>query len=622
MGLADFGVTGVGNGAQAYEYSTSTFQSSALVHAINISIPAHAPVSAFELNAVVVLQRGGVNYTYWIQNGLHLDSSSDLFTIGGAYVWNFSSSTARLSASELQGNSSSVLISDTYYFIPTCGTFPAQCSALSLPAGLNARVFSATSGGIPYVAYEYNVGGGWVTYDNVSFLHMAGAADLGFVVDGFVPTPIGASLFYDAEWIWGAAGGGSSGVDQKSDIAMSLRFWNGHNFQSIPNAWDFGGNTGETTSNVSVAREYAPAGGAVSAHLTNGSGTLGPLYNTSQVGFLHVAVPALGPQTLLVDGVPTDFAGGWANLTVATGTHSVSLENYSNASQQVSIGPGLTTSVNFSQAGRLLFEESGLPNGTTWGVALNGSLSSTASTTIAFNVPNGTYAISYASVPGFVRNASVPGNVTVPATTPILVDWSPFAFPVRVDETGLPTSTPWWVNASGIILRGTGTTLEVSAPNGSTPFEVGAGYGFVASPSHGAIDVTGGVYAPVEVQFSVRLAYVTGTVTPRDAQVSLDGASLALSDGSFNDSVNPGTYTLVASAAGFTTKTLQIDATPGNETGDLISLVASASPNSTGPAPSAGPSIPTEDLIAAGVAVAAVVVAAAVIVFRRRSKSR
>ncbi|MCI4369087.1 MAG: thermopsin, partial [Thermoplasmata archaeon] len=139
MGIADFGVSGSGGGSSAYAYSTASFQASALVQSMHIAATSGSStikVAAFELNAVVVLQLNGTNYSYWIQNGLHVDTSTDEYTIGGAYVWNFSSPTARLSGSELKGNVSSVLLSDTYYFIPGCGGFPGQCSTLNLPANL------------------------------------------------------------------------------------------------------------------------------------------------------------------------------------------------------------------------------------------------------------------------------------------------------------------------------------------------------------------------------------------------------------------------------------------------------------------------------------------------------
>ena len=623
MGIADYGVTGLGSGAKAYEYATSTLESHAVIRSISVAIPSHAPVTAFELNAVLVLQRGGVNYSYWIQNGLHIDSSTDEYTIGGAYVWNFSIVGATLASGELRGNSSSSLASDRYYFIPGCGVFPGQCTIVSLPGTLSGRLVTASSSGVPFVAYQYDIGAGWVTYDNVSFPRMSGATDRGFVVDGYAPTPYSANEFYDAEWAWGGAGGGSSSVDHLSDIAMSLSFWNGHNLQAIPNAWDFGGNTGETSANVSVKPEFAAADGAPSARMTNGTGTLGPLYNETSVGTLLVSVPVTSPETLEVNGIPTRFEGGQANLTLAAGNYSVSLRNYSNATTSITVVAGAASELNFSGAGRVAFVETGLPTGTNWSVGLNGSSVLSSGQAIVFHVANGTYTVTYAPISGFFLGGSEPLNLTVPsAAGTIPVVWLPFTFPVPFYESGLPPGTTWWVNASGSVLSGSGPSLVVPAANGSTPYRVGSGYAYLPDSPTGTIDVTSGSYVPVNVQFSVRMGHIAGSVDPGSAVLSLNGTNVPLVGGRFNESVAPGTYSLVASAPGYATQTLNVRATPGNTTTEQISLLATNGTNSTGVTPSsAGPSTLDWVLIGLGAVAAAAIAVAAVALSRRGRNS-
>jgi thermopsin len=621
MGIADFGVTGEVPGATAYAYSSPSFQGEARVTSMTVVITGtSSKVTAFELNAMLFLQRDGVNYSYWIQNGLHLDASSDLFSIGGAYVWNFSSPTARLGVGELQGSVGSALATDTYYFIPTCGaSFPSQCSPLNLPTTLLGRVTSSTSGGVPYVDYEYNVGSGWVTYDNVSFLHMAGASDSGFRVDGFSPTPIAPSLYYDAEWVWVGAGGGSASVDQASDIDLTLALWNGHNYQAVPNAWNFGSNTGETSSNVSDLRGNGNAA-APGAHLASGPGGLGLLYNQSDVGFLNLSVPTLTPVTVLVDGGSIALQDGWANLTLLAGSHSVYLENYSNASDQFDVSPGATTYVNLSGAGRVAFMESGLPAGTTWGVTVNGTTLSEVGGSLVFNLPNGTYPVAYATVSGFYRNGSSPLTLTLPGPATIAIDFAPFTYAVTFSESGLPDGTGWWVNASGTRIDGTGTTLLVSAPNGSTDFEVGSSYEFTATPDSGTFVVIAGLSFPVNVAFAYRPTFIVGTVVPSDAEVSIEGVVQPLTGGTFNDSVIPGTYVLVVRADGYVNQSRDVTATPGNVTWANVTLVANEISHPVPPPDqSSGGTIPLG--VAVLVVVGVVVAAAAVLLylkFRRR----
>lgn len=624
MGVADFGVTGSGPSAEAYDYATSAFEGTAQVQSMKIAATSGKStytVAAFELNAVMVLQRNGTNYTYWIQNGLHVNTTSNEYTIGGAYVWNFSSPSAHLSSGELRGNASSVLVSDSYYFIPGCGGFAGQCSVLSLPATLTARIALGTCDGFPCVEYQYDLGVGWVTYDAVSFLHMAGATELGFVVDGHAYTPRGTGSFYDAEWDWVAAGGGLSGRDLGSALAMGLDLWNGYNYQPVPAAWNFGGDTGESSFNITEVLNRSGPSGAPLAELSSGAGSLGVLYNQSAVGFLNVTAPVPTPDALFVNGSAVPLRNGTANLTLLTGTYRVALQNYSNATEAVTILPGQVYHLNLSGAGLTSFEERGLPVGTVWGVTVDNVTRSGSPRVLAFNLPNGTYPLAYAKVPGFFRNASDPVELGVPYPSPVQVGWSAYTFAVSINETGLPTGTPWWVNVSGTVTSGNGSSLEVAAPNGTTPFQVGAPYEFVASPTNGSIDVDAGSVSPVNVLFAYRPTYIAGTVAPAAAELTIGGVAQTVSGGRFNDSVIPGSYTLVASAAGYATQTISVLATPGNVTVEQIQLVLNSTAGSNGsrtvsPPPSADLSL--EETVGLAVVVVAVLGALAYVVLRRR----
>jgi hypothetical protein len=612
-GIADFGVTGVGAGSTAYAYATSSFESKALVRSMSVSVA----VTAFELNAMLVLRWGGSNYSYWIQNGLHVAAASRQYTIGGAYVWNFSAPGARLGPSELRGANGSVLATDTYYYIPGCNGLPGQCTTLSWPTTLVARINASSTGGIPIVAYQYNIGSGWVTYDQVSFLHLTGAAVVGFLVDGYAPTPYSTGIFYDAEWDWVGAGGGTTMVDEGSDLSMALGFWNGHHYQAIPSAWNFGGNSGETSSNVTEALAVANPGGAPLAHLLPGAGVLGVLYNQSECGFLNITSPSVPIGTLKVGGVPLVFEGGAANLTLAGGGYAVSLQNYSNASQSVTVSPGHTTRLDLSGAGRTIFTASGLPPGRLWGLTIDGFTRSTTGTAIEFTLPNGTYPVGYLAVGGYVRNSSAPASITIPAPSHIVLEWMPYVYQVPVTESGLPAGTPWWVIASGTLLRGSTATLTVSTPNGSIPFTVGSGYEFIPVPPNGIITVTNGVFTPVVVQFSYRLAFIAGTIRPSTAQLTMNGALQDATGGIFNLSVLPGTYTLVASATGYSPMTVQAVATAGNVTAEPIVLSQLPASNPVGGSSSEGQVSPLA-LVGLGVALVAVAVVVTIVLLRRQ----
>lgn len=621
MGIADFGVTGKGAGATGYSYASAAFQGEAQVQSMSLTVSGSSSrVAAFELNAVVVLELGGVNYSYWIQNGLHLDASSHQFTIGGAYVWNFSSAGAHLVSGELQGAAGSALATDTYYDIPGCsGSFPGQCSTLSLPADLTGRILTGEATGTPYIDYEYDVGSGWVTYDNVSFPRMTGAHDIGFLVDGFATTPYSSGLYYDAEWVWVGAGGGSTGVDQASNIGLTLSFWNGHNFQAVPTAWNFGSNTGERNSNVTDTFAPSPTG-VPSASLAPGPGSLGLLYNGTSAGFANVTGLTAQPETISVDGEETTFSGQWANLTLQGGTHTITLENYTNSTQQFVVVPGATTPVNFSGAGAFDFVETGLPAGTPWGVDVNGTQQTAATRSIRFNLPDGTYPVSYLLVPGFHLNGSFPRSVTLPASTSVSLEFVPTTYTVLVQQSGLPGDTPWWVLVNGTEFRTTAQSIPLNLPNGSVPYAVGAAYAFVATPSNGTIVVIDGVAAPVTVEFSARPCYLEGTVSPENATVTLNGSPVVVSAGSFDEELPSGQYLLLVTASGYSNQSMTVVLTPGNTSWANFSLSLLQAHHPGGGPGSVAPSSGLPLFWILGIGLGAVVLGAAAALALRRSR--
>ncbi|HEV8050728.1 MAG TPA: hypothetical protein VGP88_09080, partial [Thermoplasmata archaeon] len=337
----------------------------------------------------------------------------------------------------------------------------------------------------------------------------------------------------------------------------------------------------------------------------------------SGAGFLNVSVPTRGTATVLVDGRPFPFAHGWANLTLPVGNHSLDLQNFTNATAVFAILPGATTDLNLSGAGELTINETGLPAGTTWGVTANGTALTTSAEALSLNLPNGTYPVTYAAVPGYDLVGSAPANVTLPGTSRIPLVFTAFTYEVTVVESGLPASTPWWVNASGLLVPSTESSLQVPAPNGSTPYVVGSLYEFLADPPAGTILVSSGVASPVSVTFSYRPTFLVGAVVPADANVTIGGVAQVLANGHFNDSVTPGSYEVVASAAGYATQQVTVGATPGNVTWANLTLVANPTPYSPAPSAGGGISVLTASLLVVGVAAIAVV-AVAVLVRRRR----
>jgi len=97
----------------------------------------------------------------------------------------------------------------------------------------------------------------------------------------------------------------------------------------------------------------------------------------------------------------------------------------------------------------VLFNESGLPAGTSWGVRIAGNLNNGTSATLAFQLANGTYLFTVVTPPGFVA-APPGGSMTVNGSAvDRSVVFSVHTYSWVVQERGLPVGTPWYSNFSG-----------------------------------------------------------------------------------------------------------------------------------------------------------------------------
>ncbi|EQD64248.1 thermopsin precursor related protein, partial [mine drainage metagenome] len=120
------------------------------------------------------------------------------------------------------------------------------------------------------------------------------------------------------------------------------------------------------------------------------------------------------------------------------------------------------------------FTESGLSSGTPWSVTLNGTTNRSATGTIGFSEPSGTYAYSVGAVAGFQRPAN--GSVTVAAAAVavalVFAPIPPAAFAVTFAETGLPAGSSWTVSVNGTPHAGTAADQTVPLVNGTYRFAV------------------------------------------------------------------------------------------------------------------------------------------------------
>ena len=305
MGVVDYGLSdGV-----ADTYYSSQFMGQAEITAVsaNANGGLKGDYVSFELDVVLVLTHDSSATAYWIQNVLTLNTSSR-YIFAGDDIGNVSSLSSGVQSTTLTGNGS--IYGNEYYADTPSATYAGNDVTLSYPTNISAKLVSSVGAGIAHVGFEYNDGFGWVTYDNVSFPWTRGWTDRGFEVNGSSYTPYG--IFYDAEWVVGGPNAGANAAWAASNQSLSLDFFNGHNFEAVLNAYNFGSDTTETSSNVT---ESLLSGGAPRSHLGTGSGSLGVLYGRSDLGVVNVST-ALRSGTLLVNGTATTYVGNDGNMTL------------------------------------------------------------------------------------------------------------------------------------------------------------------------------------------------------------------------------------------------------------------------------------------------------------------
>ena len=210
----------------------------------------------FQLNAVLnnVNLFGNSSYAMWTQNVIFYSARTHQVSFD-LNIWNFSSPTASWS--------SNAIYSSTGTVNPYPGAYIVLGPTYNLSnSNLNINLYLNTSlvGGRQAVNFNYSLTGvqgtpGVVsgTYDQAVFSSSTNAAPLHYFVSGTNMTPLGF-IPYDAEIMVGGPGGGSTATIMNISGSMNLMYMNTttNTFQNVPNAYDIGSETGETSVGVDV----------------------------------------------------------------------------------------------------------------------------------------------------------------------------------------------------------------------------------------------------------------------------------------------------------------------------------------------------------------------------------
>ncbi|HEV2429359.1 MAG TPA: thermopsin family protease [Thermoplasmata archaeon] len=578
MGIADYGISPA---SSPYSYNTSKFLGtvqvgSALAWGYNPVGKFNTSSVTFQLNVMLIITNGTTNVTYWVQGIIALSTKNSSVNFEDE-IWN-ATGARTLAGNAIQGNGS--LAGGSYYYVPPRATnLPGNWVRLSQPYNVSIELTTESLQGTPTVLFQYNDGFGWITFDTAKIAWALAWADSGFHVDGYRLAVPSVPVFYDAEWVYCGWGGGEIANNNASNIFMVLQFWNGHNLQAVSNAYDMGIDTGELIGNVTTSLVAYPATGLPASHLGAGKGTLGVLYSQAELSRLNVQSQLVPNGSLLLGGASVQFSGGAINLTLQPGSYRLTLENGSRIveSRAVLLSAGSSLSITMPTPQGVTLRATTLPSGTSWSVLVAGKIHRSSNLTINLLLSNGSYSYRVLPVPGFVPG-SYNGTLSVLGPIDFTIDFTAFVFTVVGQELGLPAGESWSFAASGATYSSSNSTILAQFPNGTFQFTVGGIYGYTANPFAGSFTVSG---APTifSVAFSPELGFLTGTLYPTAANLTVDGVpDLVGADGTFNLSLAPGTHEVNASSHGFSQYTNFVKISPG--TASTLTIVLLKLPGS------------------------------------------
>jgi hypothetical protein len=208
------------------------------------------------------------------------------------------------------------------------------------------------------------------------------------------------------------------------------------------------------------------------------------------------------------------------------------------------------------------FNEKGLPGGTRWSVDAGGGPISGTAVSLATVLPDGAYPFTIPTAGGFTAFPSS-GSLNISGTGAsqaiLFARSSAGVYELTFEETGLPLSTAWSVNLSGLNSSSTSHKLNVYETNGTYAFSVWSAAHYFASPATGYVAVSG-KQAYREIAFALSLhdiyfANFTERGLPDRMQwsVTLDGVISSSFNGTVSFSEVNGSYVFrVNSIPGFT----------------------------------------------------------------------
>lgn len=265
-------------------------------------------------------------------------------------------------------------------------------------------------------------------------------------------------------------------------------------------AWNFG--DGGTSNQRAPSHTFADVGTYnVTVTVTDLAGNVSTTHMTVHVytGFTVTFTEAgLDPGanwSVTLGGTLESSSSTNLSFFEPNGTYAftVGVESNFSASPSAGVltvnGTNQAVLVNFTREFSIGFTERGLPTGTPWNVTVGLLTSSSITSSIIFQEPNGTYAYMIGEVPGWQTKDA--GTVRVAgAEVNVNLTFTQVTYEVLFKETGLPSGTNWSIEIGSTIKSSTKGFIDFHLPNGTYAYSVGEIQGY-SSNSTGSFVIAG-----------------------------------------------------------------------------------------------------------------------------------
>jgi hypothetical protein len=188
----------------------------------------------------------------------------------------------------------------------------------------------------------------------------------------------------------------------------------------------------------------------------------------------------------------------------------------------------------------LTFEETGLPMGTKWTITVNGMNRSSNFSQITFKEPNGTYNYEVGLINGFTVSPLAGQRPISGRSITVNISYSKL-YAVTFSESGLPSGTLWSIafNGSQKSSEAGSGSIHLAETNGTYPYTINLPENYTTFPTTGNLVVNGSTVFE-SIQFKLYTITLTGSVSPTNASMYINGRQVQTVDGVFTITLGAG----------------------------------------------------------------------------------